>query len=228
MNAARPAVTLLGCRVHLRLAQRVHLQMASQAIANRVSDWREKRNCSTITSQLTLQNQIRLMSAIPTPNGNNTTDTTDNIASDKLTTRQQAKHLLSKYGTVFIGTYLGVYITTLISLFVSLENGILDVDMLSSLREVVPLPHVGLHIGVSDGFFDGLTNRLWDFSNQVISTEKMEQMKHEVKNNPHLSNLAIAWITVKFTEPLRLAASVVLCPRIASLFGRSDEWRASV
>lgn len=182
---------------------------------------------SASTSGFNLPHQIRPMSAIPTQNCNNTADRT-NTTPNKLTTHQQAKQLFSKYGAVFIGTYLGVYVTTLVSLFGALEYGVLDVEMLSTLREAVPLPHVGLHIGVSDGFFDGVSDKLYDFVNQIVSTEKVDEMKQHVKDNPHLSNLAIAWIAVKFTEPLRLAASVVLCPKISSMLGRNDELRPTV
>lgn len=36
-----------------------------------------------------------------------------------------------------------------------------------------------------------------------------------IKENPRLGTLAIAWVATKFTEPLRLGATVVIAPKIA-------------
>ena len=41
-----------------------------------------------------------------------------------------------------------------------------------------------------------------------------------VKMNPDASTLAVAWIATKFTEPLRLLATIVITPRIARAIGR--------
>jgi hypothetical protein len=208
------------------------MQYLQKSILIRADDWGDRTNHKDAAHHMFLQ-PIRLMSTVPSDSDQNKTpssSTATNNNTQSLSTHQKAKQLISKYGTVFIGTYLGVYVTTLLSLFSALEYGILNVEMLSTLREAVPLPHVGLHIGVSDGFFDGVGDEVIDLVHQFVSSERIQEMKDEVKNNPHLSNLAIAWITVKFTEPLRLAASVMLCPKIAVLLGRrgDDGLRPSV
>jgi hypothetical protein len=199
----------------------MHLQKS--IIMIQADDWRDRMNHTNTEHRIFLQ-PIRLMSAVPSKDDQNVTansTATDNAQS--LSTHQKAKQLLSKYGTVFIGTYLSVYVATLLSLFSALEYGVLNVEMLSTLREAVPLPHVGLHIGVSDGFFDGVGDKVIDFVHQFVSSERIQEMKDDVKNNPHLSNLAIAWITVKFTEPIRLAASVMICPRVAGMLGQRGD-----
>ena len=69
-----------------------------------------------------------------------------------------------------------------------------------------------------------------DTSGETINTVKlvidfMEQYEftskyvHIVEKRPEVANLAVAWIAVKFTEPLRLATSLAITPRIARYFG---------
>jgi hypothetical protein len=166
-----------------------------------------------------LQN-IRWMSTIPSPDGSNNSNTQiDRSNKNSLSTHQQAKLLISKYGSTFIGTYLGVYFTTLVSLFGLLESGVLDVKMISvytdALRGVLPFGHLGVS-EISDGLFGGLKSSLWNVLNTYFPAEYIQ--------NPHVSNLAVAWITVKFTEPLRLATTCLLVPRVACFLRRADNY----
>lgn len=41
-----------------------------------------------------------------------------------------------------------------------------------------------------------------------------------VKQNPHSSNLAIAWVATKLTEPVRIGVTFAIVPRISKLMGR--------
>ena len=52
---------------------------------------------------------------------------------DSLPASQKAKILFKKYGAVFVGTYFGIYFTTLFSFFVALDFGLLDPDVLSQI-----------------------------------------------------------------------------------------------
>mmetsp|Transcript_40463 Transcript_40463/g.80464 ORF Transcript_40463/g.80464 Transcript_40463/m.80464 type:complete len:114 (-) Transcript_40463:174-515(-) len=40
-----------------------------------------------------------------------------------------------------------------------------------------------------------------------------------VENNPEVANLGVAWIAVKFTEPIRFGVTVAIVPRLARYLG---------
>lgn len=44
----------------------------------------------------------------------------------------------------------------------------------------------------------------------------------KLTKNPNLINLGIAWVATKFTEPLRLAVTVAVTPRIARALGMAS------
>ena len=174
----------------------------------------DQRQTSTQSSSLGTLN-IRLLSTMnPNDNHGNQTNVSQNI---NMTTHQKAKLLFSKYGPIFVGTYLGVYATTLLSLFSSLEYGLIDVNMISVytniLKETLPFPHPM----ISDGLSDGVSVKIWDILEDYFPSSV------KIRENEHLSNLIIAWIAVKFTEPIRLAVSVVLCPRVVKMLGQEDD-----
>jgi len=41
-----------------------------------------------------------------------------------------------------------------------------------------------------------------------------------VESNPHAGLFALAWVTTKFTEPVRLLVTIMIVPRIARYLGR--------
>ena len=90
--------------------------------------------------------------------------------------------------------------------------------MLSLLKETIP--HFGEAFGIG-GLFGGINDKLSEGLYHIVPREQMDWMK----GNSHLSNLGIAWITVKFTEPVRLGVSCLLTRKIAGLFrnGRGDD-----
>lgn len=113
--------------------------------------------------------------------------------------------MLQQYGPVFVGTYVGVYFATLGVLFLGVESGFLDPTGLFNM-----LGHN------DDGETKNTVKLVVDFMEQYELTAKYA---HIVEKRPEVANLAVAWIAVKFTEPLRLATSLAITPRIARYFG---------
>jgi hypothetical protein len=117
---------------------------------------------------------------------------------------RSASEMIKRYGPVFIGTYLGIYVTTLGTLYIGVESGVLDPAYIMSW--------------VAE---DGETSK----STVHIVAEFMEHYSWTkgyaplVINNPGFANLGVAWIATKFTEPLRLGATALVVPRIARYSG---------
>lgn len=123
------------------------------------------------------------------------------------TARAGAKSLggmIKLYGPVFLGTYFSVYFATLGTLFVGVESGVLDPVSLFSM------------IGGSAAESKNTVDFVVDFMQHHTLTEPYA---HFFEKNPQFANLAVAWITVKFTEPVRLAVSAAITPKIARKLG---------
>lgn len=58
------------------------------------------------------------------------------VELESLPASQRVRLLFKKYGMVFVGTYLTLYWTVLLTFFFSLDSGILDPDVLSQLFKV--------------------------------------------------------------------------------------------
>lgn len=115
--------------------------------------------------------------------------------------------MVQKYGKVFIGTYLAVYFSTLGILFSGIESGVLD-------------PAYVLSWVSDDSMEDGVKK-----STVAVVAEFMDHYawtrpyKSFVENNPELANLGVAWIAVKFTEPIRFGTTVAIVPRLSRYLG---------
>ena len=114
--------------------------------------------------------------------------------------------MMKAYGPVFVGTYLSVYCITLGSLYVGVESGVMD-----------PVTTLGYLTGNHDEAR----------SSAVVVAELLEHytltepFADTVKEKPALANFAIAWVSAKFTEPLRLGVTALIVPRVARYFGRT-------
>lgn len=113
--------------------------------------------------------------------------------------------MVQRYGPVFVGTYAGVYFGTLGLLFAGVEGGALD--------PVALFQWLGQENG---GGADSTVQLVVDFMEGHSLTRPYA---HVIERNPSAANLAVAWIAVKFTEPVRLALSFALTPRVARYFG---------
>jgi hypothetical protein len=122
----------------------------------------------------------------------------------------QARHgaksfggMMKKYGPVFFATYMGVYVSTVGGLYLGVESGVLDpaqmLDWITGNHEetrssAAVVAEIMGKYRLTEGFAD-------------ICLEK-----------PHVANLAIAWVATKFTEPIRIALTASIVPRIARHF----------
>lgn len=116
-----------------------------------------------------------------------------------------AKEMIQQYGPVFIGTYISVYFITLGALFTGVDSGLID--------PVKIMSWIGGHAGEDSKSAVTLV---------VEYMEKYEWTKpyaETVAKNPHFASLGVAWVAVKFTEPIRLAVTVGIVPKLARHFG---------
>jgi len=111
--------------------------------------------------------------------------------------------MIRLYGPVFLGTYFCVYVATLGSLFMGVESGVLD----------------PVHVMQSWGVGEGTESTVQFVVDWMKSHTLTEPYAETVKKNPELGNLAVAWIAVKFTEPVRFAVTLALTPRVARAIG---------
>jgi len=126
-------------------------------------------------------------------------------------------NMLRLYGPVFVGTYGAVYFGTLGFLFTCVESGVLD--------PVTLFDWLG-HGGAESA---GETKSTVDYVVQFMENHALTKpYAHIIEKKPEVANLAVAWIAVKFTEPVRLAVSMAVTPRVARYFGFSPRIDAAV
>lgn len=115
--------------------------------------------------------------------------------------------MLRKYGPVFVGTYGAVYFTTLGLLFCGVQSGLLDPLVLFSWLGGTPDESAAAKSTV---------HLVVEWMEQHTITKPYAGL---VERHPAGANLAVAWIAVKFTEPIRLAVALTLTPRVARYLG---------
>lgn len=116
-----------------------------------------------------------------------------------------ASEMLQQYGPVFVGTYMSVYFLTWGMLFVGMDTGILD--------PVQIMGYIGGG-GVEEG--KSTVHLVVEYMEKYAWTKPYAAT---VEKNPHFANLAVAWVTNKFTEPVRLAVTLGIVPKLARHFG---------
>uniref|UniRef100_A0A7S3DPB7 DUF1279 domain-containing protein n=1 Tax=Entomoneis paludosa TaxID=265537 RepID=A0A7S3DPB7_9STRA len=116
--------------------------------------------------------------------------------------------MMQKYGPVFVGVHLSVYSVTLAGIFVGIDSGMMDPVNLMSM--------IGHGTDGSEESKDMVTFVV-DWMNGHSWTKGMAPF---IERNPHFANFAVAWIAVKFTEPIRLPISLFLTPRVARYLGK--------
>jgi len=116
--------------------------------------------------------------------------------------------MIRKYGPVFVGTYATVYFSTLALLFAGVESGALD--------PIVLFGWLGQGGGAEGAGAESTVQLVVDF---MESHSLTQPYAHVIEKNPSVANLAVAWIAVKFTEPIRLAVSLAATPRVARYLG---------
>lgn len=122
--------------------------------------------------------------------------------------------MFQKYGPVFVGTYLSVYFGTLGLLFGGVQSGVLD-----------PVVLFGW-LGQEGALADGSTETASTVHLVVEFMENHDFTKPYagyIEQNPAFANLAVAWIAVKFTEPIRLGVALTITPRVSRFLGYTKE-----
>lgn len=117
---------------------------------------------------------------------------------------RSATEMIQRYGPVFIGTYLGIYVTTLGTLYIGVESGVLDPAYIMSW------------VAEEGETSKSTVQFVTEFLEHYSWTKQYAPM---VEKHPGGANLGVAWIATKLTEPLRLGASALVVPRIARYFG---------
>jgi len=114
----------------------------------------------------------------------------------------KAKELWNNYGYLAIGTYFGIYITTLGSIFTCLDNDLLNAAAF------------GLDPAIA-------VQKVCDIVEKISGYSTFPDY---VRQYPQLGTLAIAWVMTKLTEPLRLVFTIFIVPKISTVFGyRSNQ-----
>jgi len=115
-----------------------------------------------------------------------------------------ASEMLQQYGPVFVGTYMSVYFISWGLLFVGMDSGLLD--------PVQIMGYIGG--GVEEG--KSTVHVVVEYMEKYAWTKPYAAT---VEKNPHFANLAVAWVTNKFTEPVRLLFTMAVVPKLARHFG---------
>mmetsp|Transcript_5126 Transcript_5126/g.7828 ORF Transcript_5126/g.7828 Transcript_5126/m.7828 type:complete len:280 (-) Transcript_5126:44-883(-) len=152
----------------------------------------------------------------------------------------KARILFKKYGYVFVGTYLSIYALTLVSFFFGLDSGLLDPGTLAQVfkvsknlacetADVIGPTGTGASMNeAANAYHEEVSAEVKEDGRTLVEIVKSHMRKFEwtsgyaqkLEENPHLANLGVAWFIVKFTEPIRLAAAVIVTPKVAKLLGR--------
>lgn len=104
--------------------------------------------------------------------------------------------LWKRYGAITIVTHFSVYFLTVAGLYVGVNNGLLGNDPVERKEAV-----------------ESVANKL-----EPYIPEKATNM---IRESPSVGAFAVAWLSAKFTEPIRLVVTIFLVPRIARHLGRA-------
>ncbi|CAJ1933920.1 unnamed protein product [Cylindrotheca closterium] len=148
--------------------------------------------------------------------------TTNNSSADrgekKMTMKERGKNarnagkkgakavgeMFRRYGPIFVGTYLTVYGATLGSIFLAIESGLVDPAYV--LMKVSSTSAEAKSTG--DVIIELLDHYSWTRPAVPI-----------LEKHPEFANLGVAWVATKFTEPLRLAITFPVVPRVSRAVG---------
>ena len=119
--------------------------------------------------------------------------------------------MMKAYGPVFAGVHVSLYFATIAGLFVGVDSGLLDPVYLINL------------LGNADTSATGVATETKNTVDVVVEWMQAhtwtQGLAPVIERNPHFASFAVAWITVKFTEPIRLPISLFLTPRLARYLG---------
>ncbi|EEY61676.1 uncharacterized protein PITG_02010 [Phytophthora infestans T30-4] len=129
--------------------------------------------------------------------------------AESLSHLERLKDLWRKYGIVAIGTYLSMYGAVLGSMYLAIDQGWLRTNRRTSSKGE----------GQSDESFNlvATTNKWIAEDLGIAQYLEVEQVSSKT------GTFLLAWIATKFTEPVRLALTIAVTPRIARFLGRAPK-----
>uniref|UniRef100_H3GLJ1 DUF1279 domain-containing protein n=1 Tax=Phytophthora ramorum TaxID=164328 RepID=H3GLJ1_PHYRM len=140
-----------------------------------------------------------------------TSSSVSKASAENLSHLERLKDLWRKYGVVAIGTYLTMYGAVLGSVYLAIDQGWVRTNKRTSSKGE----------GQSDETFNLVTttNKFVRFAEDLGIAQYLEVERVNSKTGTFL----LAWIATKFTEPVRLALTIAVTPRIARFLGRAPK-----
>jgi len=123
-----------------------------------------------------------------------------------------------------VGTYFTIYWGTVATLFAGIDSGVIDPGTLMGY-----VKSWGMSAGGDEPNAAGAAGAAEDARSTVEmvaayleSYELTREYAESVRGNPLTANFALAWFATKFTEPVRLGATLVLVPKVHRALGKKD------
>ena len=163
----------------------------------------------------------------------------DNKAVKVDSLSQKARLLFKKYGSVFVGSYLTIYVTTLFTFFVFFDSGLVHPEDFTQILKmgkdiacetadaICPAGTKSSMNEAADSYAEEMATEMTQDKRTLVDIAASYLQKWEwthkyadkLSENPHLANFAVAWFIVKFTEPIRLTATIIVTPKVAKAIG---------
>lgn len=181
-------------------------------------------------ASLTKYQTVRLKSTVPNDSSkvdNQTKQTVSSQVADSDSLTKENKNvkgsfvgLFRKYGWTFFGTYMSIYVTTLVSLYASIDTGLLDPTTIAN----IDLPwHAPSGTAAQDADVREFHSTAEFVGSYLEKFSWTKQYASYVTQNPHTTNLALAWIATKLTEPIRLAVTLAILPSVSKMLGKKSD-----
>ena len=119
-----------------------------------------------------------------------------------------ASEMIRQYGPVFVGTYFSIYLFSWAAIFCGIDSGLLD-----------PVQIMSWITTSGDAAAEESKSTVHIIVEYMETYEITKPYAPSVEKNPHFANLAVAWVANKFTEPVRLMATLGIVPSLARHFG---------
>lgn len=186
--------------------------------------------CAGSSASLINYQSVRCKSTFPneSPKGEKQTNhtSTSSTMTDSSSFTEEKKHmkksfvgLFRKYGWTFFGTYMSVYVTTLVSLYACIDTGLLDPTTIAN----IDLPwHAPSGTAAQDADVREFHSTAEFVGSYLEKFAWTKQYASYVTKNPHTTNLALAWIATKLTEPIRLAVTIAILPSVSKMIGKKS------
>jgi Protein of unknown function (DUF1279) len=158
---------------------------------------------------------VRSFSGVPTHDPTMRERATQHARNSAKVARKGAKsagEMMKQYGPVFFGTYISIYWAFLALLYGGVDSGLID-----------PLTVIQFIKSNSDAATESAPTTVEYVVGFMEHYSLTAPYAPYVAKNPHFANLGVAWIGVKFTEPVRLALAMAVVPRVARYFGRDKK-----